>query len=201
MVELLVAMSIMAIAVTAILGVLFSVQRGVETQMSISERQDRGRLVTQTLDREVRSAGSMSVSGDGQTLSILSLSNFAARLASPTGTCAQFKIFGGALYKRWWVPPMTAAATVPWNLVVTGVATTSGAFSLPNPANPVSGNTPSPSIAGKVLQVNMTLSGQRSANSQVLTETIMGMNVPIAPSNPCDGLPAGSDEQPSPDHP
>ena len=177
LVELLVAMSIMAIAVTAILGVVFSVQRGVERQVDISQRQDRARLVTESLDREVRSAAAMGVSNSGQTLSLLSLSNLVTRGAPSTGVCAQFAVANGNLYKRWWIPPMTVAGTKAWTLVVTGIATTSNAFALPATiANPA-GTTPF-DVAGRILQVNLTLLGQGTAVDQTISEMIRGYNVP-----------------------
>lgn len=179
----------MMIAVAAILGVMASVQRGVERQVDIAERQQRARLASEALDREIRSGAAMAVTPDGQTLSLLSLSNLPQRgvdISTQPGSCAQFKVQGGKLLKRWWVPPKTPANVVHWNIVVGGVETTTGAFSLPdtieNPAPPHNLF----EVGGRVVKIALTLTGQGQAVNQTIDELVRGDNVPMTTDSPCD---------------
>jgi len=184
LVELMVAMSIMAIAVAAIFGVLTSVQRGVEKQTDIVERQARAVRVTQSLDREVRSAVAMTTSNSGQTLSMLTRTNLDLRNPAKNGKliCSQFKIDGvspnGVLKKRFWVEPAAGVPAKPWTIVATGVKTTSGAFAID----------PNIDYGGSVLQVSITLDGAGSAVDQPISQAIKGDNVLPSNVNTCDGV-------------
>ena len=70
LVELMTAMALLSIVVTAVMGVLFSVQKAVSFETKRSITNDNVRLAMEALDKEVRSAGAFTVytNGDFKTV-------------------------------------------------------------------------------------------------------------------------------------
>ncbi len=136
LVELLVAMSIMAVVLLVFTSVLASVQAGVNRQDSLSQTLDQARLSVQELDRELRSgnvlydpalenapAGTpgriLSCSGclPGYTLRVYTQTNADTR---GTYRCVLWKISNQEVMTRWW-PPLEPANASGWRVVATGI--------------------------------------------------------------------------------
>jgi len=119
LVELMAAMALLAIVITAVLGVLFSVQRAVsfETKQSISN--DNVRLAMEAIDKEVRSASAFTVYADGTfatvatgapatgtAVVVYTQTNAPTRsLSNPDTTgyvCVQWRLNGTELQSRMW---------------------------------------------------------------------------------------------------
>jgi prepilin-type N-terminal cleavage/methylation domain-containing protein len=194
LVEVLVTMTVMSLVVASVMGVLFSVQRGVERQVDLAERQTRAHQAVEAVDREVRSAEGFAVPAGGLELTIITLTNADTRGGE---SCAQFKVENGKLLKRYWIPPQTPADTVPFNIVATGIKTETClsedetcTFFVPTVAN---GGDPDDAYGGRLVKVNLTVEGEGDAPDQTVKQSLVGDNVPSVFVNPCDD--AG--EQPS----
>lgn len=119
LVELMTTMALLSIVMTAVMGVVFSVQRvvGFETNRSITN--DNVRMAMEALDKEVRSAGAFTVYADGAftgvststppvgpAVVIYTQANATTRSAtSPDSsgyTCVQWRLSGTNLQSRMW---------------------------------------------------------------------------------------------------
>lgn len=128
LVELLVAMSLLGVVITAFLGVLVSVQRGFERQSTRSQSNDQARLAVEELDREIRSGNvlydpaseSDSANGiyPGMSLRVYTQSN--GNVRTPSSVCVQWRIASQTLERRQWATNWQddpAALVSDWHIV------------------------------------------------------------------------------------
>lgn len=131
LVELMVAMFVLAFVMLVFSQVLASVQRGVVAQDYLSRTLDQARLSVQQLDREIRSgnvlydpavenAGQPSCSGclPNYTLRVFTQSNADTRGGSE---CVLWQVDGQRqlLARRW--PPGDPSSATAWRVVATGI--------------------------------------------------------------------------------
>ena len=122
LVELMTAMALLSIVVTAVMGVLFSVQKAVSFETNRSITNDNVRLAMEALDKEMRSAGaftvytngtfatvSSSIPPTGTAVVVYTQTNAPTRsVSSPDVSgymCVQWRLNGTDLQSRMW--PLT----------------------------------------------------------------------------------------------
>ena len=115
--EMLVALSVLGVILTAMFSVLFNVQRGVERQTDRVASVDQARLAMEQIQHEVASARALTVQS-GLTMDVYTRTNEDTRGASK---CVQWRVNGGDLQTRTWVPPWTNAQTVHWRTVASSL--------------------------------------------------------------------------------
>ena len=152
LVELLVAMMILAIVVVIFDGALVSIQNAVASQDLRSQNNDQVRLAAETLDREIRSANYIydpttetsrtfgSSLTNGYALRIYGQSNASTRTPAPGYLCELWQITSSnELQVKTW-PPFESGSATSWNTIATGIVNRStsptvAAFAV-DPGNP-----------------------------------------------------------------
>lgn len=125
LVELMVATSVLGIALLIFTTTLASVQRGVVHQDNLSRTNDQARLAVEQLDREIRSGNVMydpatetAPYDPYYTVRVYTQTNAPSR---GTFSCVLWEITGdGELRTRRW-PPDTPDQATPWRVVATGI--------------------------------------------------------------------------------
>jgi prepilin-type N-terminal cleavage/methylation domain-containing protein len=138
LVEMMVAMAIMGIVVTAFLAILASVQRGLVRETNRSSTLDQARLAMEALDREVRSASIVTVPTSGSSayylLTLYGPNSFTTSY-STSGTCptgansnwwVQYRVQSQELQRREYVSSWS-----PWRTVASGIVNTGTTTNVP----------------------------------------------------------------------
>lgn len=177
--EVMISMVLLAMVMAAVFGVLFRVQVGVERQIDRAEVNQREQLVSQAIDREVRSSYNMNVTNSGTGLVVFTATNSSTRGGD---SCAQFKVVGGNLLHRWWLesaPPVSKE----WGIVSDHVTASATSFDVPTVAN---AEDPTNLYGESLLNVSLTITGAGSAPGQIITQAFHGDNVAGGETNPCE---------------
>ena len=178
--ELLVSMMVLGIALTAILGVLASVQRGVEDEIDYQQRVTTARQATYAIDREVRSASAMDTADGGRTLNITTRTNSDTRLGTDGEMCAQFHVSSdGELLHRWWPTNWVAGTVYPWKRITEGLAVQS-AFAIDGSFD----STGNDNYGGQILNVNFLV--DQDGGQVAVQQVLRGDNITDTSDNLCD---------------
>ncbi len=203
-VEMVVAVMLMAMAASIYLGAMTSVYTGVNRQQRRSEINDEARAAIQQIDREVRSGNFIKnpASGTGDYLydpaneshpscgggtcdpgfSVRVYTQAHATTRTPRQQCVQYRITGQRLERRSWspAPPIgTGALLEDWRIVATDIVNRN--VSPPVPAFFM--EAPGSRVLGVIFLVNNRL-GQADAPLSVrITSSISMRNV--AAGDPC----------------
>jgi prepilin-type N-terminal cleavage/methylation domain-containing protein len=128
LVELMVAMMMMAVVFVIFAGVLVAVQNAANRVDRRSQNNDAARLAMERLDHEIRSANffydpsvALGSIPAGYGLKIYTQTNAPTRTPSPGYLCVMFQITStGELQTRTW-PPSQPALAAPWQTIATGI--------------------------------------------------------------------------------
>lgn len=200
LVELLVAMMVLALASGVFLSTLASVQRSVAETDVRSRTNTQARLALQTLDREVRS-GNLLYDPESYTdpsqryfrFKVYTQANATTRQPSPGYTCRLWRITEtDELQTRWWEPyPADPEATASgWRTVATGIVNRSL-----DPQEPAFVLDDDPNKGGRtvnvVLLVNEDPNGDLSEGTVKLQSALTGRNTSYGfPIDVCSTEPA-----------
>jgi type II secretory pathway component PulJ len=167
LVELVVAMSILSIALVVFGTTLSAVQRSVARQAGWSDNNDRARLGVENIDRHIRSGNVLyAPPSGGSSIVVYTQSNAPTfKTATYSGNqCVQWRVSGGQLQSRWWpsrypldwssnTDPGPQIAT-PWRVVTDGVVNY-----VVDPNQPVFTIDPDPLKGGRTVNVTLLLNG------------------------------------------
>lgn len=131
LVELVVAMAILSIVLTVFLTTFVTVQRAASTQDLLSQNNNNTRLALENMDRLVRSGNVLfdpasplsnpNTTGCAAYQCLLVDTQANGTTAQPS-TCVQWRVTGGGLETRSWLPGQVAAMqATPWRVVASGV--------------------------------------------------------------------------------
>ena len=180
LVELSIAMGLLAIVLMAVIGVMNSSQTNLQREISRSTTNDQLRLAAQSIDREMRSgevlydpATESYSAGDvagGMSVRIYTDSNYETR--GGQAWCTQWRITSSQeLQTRRWVPDWSnlndRSQYIPWRTVATGIT------------NRVDGITAFTRPAGVLNLINIRLRGNNDSTKGATTEidqSISGRN-------------------------
>lgn len=199
LVELMTSMALLSLVVTAVLGVMFSVQKAVSFEIKRSQTNDNVRLAMEAIDKEVRSANAFTVVGSdfvtavaantsGTYLSVYTQTNAPTRgVTNPdtTGfTCVQWRLSGTNMQSRIWPVNWREATTLlgPW--VTRAESVQSLSFLIPSTGA-------SDAYGKRLLRATMVVRVGSDASATVTTSReITGRNVLTTPTstgepNPC----------------
>lgn len=195
--ELLVAMSVMGIAMMIFSSVLASVQRGVVAQESLNRTLESARLAVQQLDREIRSGNVLydpALENNGQPSCTGCEPGFTLRIATQSNadtrgghTCVLWQIDDQQrlLTRRW--PPNVPADATGWRVVATGLVNRAlGEAAFVIDTDPLKG--------GRTLNITLALNqdlGDRPGQTVRIRAALTGRNTSYDyPTNVCSTTPA-----------
>jgi prepilin-type N-terminal cleavage/methylation domain-containing protein len=146
LIELMVVLAVMGVILTAFVGLLGSVQRGMVRETNRSSTMDQARLAIEAIDREVRSASVMCLSATGTpavyTLSVYSRSAYDATTTTMHWIRYRLQTQYQRLQRQQSMStgPILSAATWPstWHTLATGIVNSTNPFSLDASAQYVS---------------------------------------------------------------
>jgi prepilin-type N-terminal cleavage/methylation domain-containing protein len=131
LVELIVAMGILSVVLTVFLTTFVSVQRAATSQDLLSQNNNNTRLALENMDRLVRSGNVLydpaSPSSNPHTTGCAAYQCFlvytqANGTTAQPSTCVEWRVTGGGLQTRSWLPGQVAATSAtPWRVVANGV--------------------------------------------------------------------------------
>jgi prepilin-type N-terminal cleavage/methylation domain-containing protein len=198
LVEMTIALSILAIVMAIFLPVLASVQSGFQRQSDRSQSNDQARLAVEELDREIRSGNVLYNPANendpangvypGMSLRIYTQTNATTR--SPGNRCVQWRVMNGQLQQRdWSITWKTDSKVSEWHIVADHIV------NQPNPPAPPTTPAfqldPDPKKGGRTIIV--TVQVQQNAASGSVTEirhSVTGRNTEYGyPSNICTEIP------------
>jgi prepilin-type N-terminal cleavage/methylation domain-containing protein len=165
LVELVVAMSILSIALVVFGTTLSAVQRSVARQAGWSDNNDRARLGVENIDRHIRSGNVLyAPPSNGSGIIVYTQSNAPTfKTASYSGNqCVQWRVSGGQLQTRWWRSAFPGDWTgavgsqnpTAWRVVTDGVVNY-----VVSPNQPVFTIDPDPFKGGRTVNVTLLMNG------------------------------------------
>jgi prepilin-type N-terminal cleavage/methylation domain-containing protein len=195
--ELMVAMGIMAVVITALLGVLGQALTSLSTQTIRSNDEDQARLAVEELDREIRSGNLLydpaletgPVGSDvvgGMSMRVYTQTNADTR--DPGNRCVQWRINStGQLQRRdWSINWATDGQVSGWRIVAENVVNRSlspqvTAFSLD----------PDPTKGGRTMIITLSVQTDADKGRAVqIRQSVTGRNTEYGyPNNICDDIP------------
>jgi hypothetical protein len=199
--ELSIAGALLAMVLTAVLGVMYGAQGNLDRLISRSESNSQIRLAAESIDREVRSgtvlydpSSEIYAAGDiasGMSMRVYTASNSPTRGGS---WCVQWRITAaGQLQSRRWTPQWTNASDPSqvsrWRTIATGLTNrTDGitAFALPSASTRnlvnIHFRVNNDATRGSTVEIQESVSGRNSAINANVTS-------PCGPQTPDPSLP------------
>ncbi|MEX0992074.1 MAG: prepilin-type N-terminal cleavage/methylation domain-containing protein [Actinomycetota bacterium] len=177
LVEVMVASAVMMVVIGMAVTLLFSIQRGVERQVDRQQSVDQARLAVEQIDRELRSASSMSELNGGEGLVAFTLSNQDTREVS-TGTCVEWRVSGGNLETRIWPSDFAVGSSYPWRIVATDIVNPAG--------DPIFDVDTGALYEGRLVHVHVLVNANNASGRDVeLNTDLAGRNIVVGEVDPC----------------
>ncbi len=189
--ELLVSMFLMAIVVSSVMSILFSVQTSFGKEADRSNANDQARLAVEALDREIRSGNLLYQPSDGgMNLVVYTQTN--ATTHNPGNRCVQWRIEGTDLERRDWRTDWREAGGVnDWNLVAESVVNRSPpeATGVPVPAFVL--DTSQAAYGNRIMAVSILVNpNARSGRTVRIDASITARNTEFGyPNSVCSDIP------------
>ena len=181
--EVLIAAAILVAALASVYSVLFSVQRGVEMQIDRAQSVDQVRLAVQQIQHEVLSASAVTVpaAGNGLSMDVFTRTNQPTRYGQTDDTkqsCTQWRINGGQLQTRRWLPPWTVAQSAPWMTVASSITN--------DASNPLFEIDDNDAYADRLVNISVRANANPASGNDVLIDaSVLGRNIVFGGSDPC----------------
>jgi prepilin-type N-terminal cleavage/methylation domain-containing protein len=191
LVEMAVAMAILGVVMSIVLGILVWAQTAVGRETVRSTTEDQGRVAIESLDRDIRSGQILCVWSDSFGLSVYTQSNGTSRWVqyrvqsqtASTSTSQSHSQTPEVLQRREYVSgAWTPASPYYWRTVATGIVNTSAPFSLDS----------STSYGSRVVNVSLLVNSDSSNVASKTTRIESSLAIRNQSSSPaCTDVPSG----------
>lgn len=183
-IELLIAMMLLAIVSTSFLAATNSIYQGVHKQQGITDAADGNRRAIYMFDKQVRYASAINspaTAADGNYYIEYLWSKSNGSL--DTQTCTQWRLNPTTDVLQWrsWTSGTTPATTPTFNTIETGVVNnpaTDPPFSLLGTTAPLNNGATSGGVTLQYQELKVLLIGKRDTGTVTSTETLTALNSP-----------------------
>jgi len=191
--ELMVTVGILSVVMAAVLGIMASVQSGVNRQIKLATSLDQAHLASVQLDREIRSATAMSVPGgsNGMEFNAYTQTNVTTGQRA-TPMCVQWRVSGQTLQSRMWPYPAGAGPYL-WRSVATNIVNQTPTE---NPGTPAPMFDIPAGYGGRLVEVTVLANANPhsaanpggSRTDATVQTYLTGRNIAVGSVNPCNVL-------------